>query len=115
MIDKSLELEVDLLHERVCSALSDTTRIMILYLLAEKDMYVNEIAEVLDAPQSTISRHLKVLRERKLVNTERQGTAVLYSLMDERIIQALDLMRSIMSEQIQAQAQITQIPGRDKE
>ncbi len=115
MIDKSLELEVDLLHERVCSALSDTTRIMILYLLAEREMYVNEIAEALDAPQSTISRHLKVLRERKLVNTERQGTAVLYSLMDERIIQALDLMRSIMSEQIQAQAQITQIPGRDKE
>lgn len=115
MIDKSLELEVDLLHERVCSALSDTTRIIILYLLAEREMYVNEIAEALDAPQSTISRHLKVLRERKLVNTERQGTAVLYSLMDERIIQALDLMRSIMSEQIQAQAQITQNPGRNKE
>jgi hypothetical protein len=40
---------------------------------------------------------------------------VLYSLMDERIIQALDLMRSIMREQIQTQAQITQIPSRDKE
>ena len=113
MIDKSLEMEIDLLHERVCSALSDNTRIMILYLLAEREMYVNEIADALSAPQSTISRHLKVLRERNLVNTERQGTAVLYSLMDERIIQALDLMRSIMREQIQTQAKITQIPVRD--
>lgn len=104
---KSLELEVNLLHGRICSALSDTTRIMILYLLAERDMFVNEIAEELDAPQSTISRHLKVLRERNLVSTERQGTAVLYSLVDERIIQSLDLMRSILNDQIQTDAQIT--------
>ena len=103
----SLELEVNLLHERICSALSDTTRIMILYLLAERDMYVNEIAEELNAPQSTVSRHLKVLRERNLVSTERQGTAVFYSLVDERIIQSLDLMRSILNDQIQTDAQIT--------
>ncbi len=103
----SLELEVNLLHERICSALSDTTRIMILYLLAERDMYVNEIAEELNAPQSTVSRHLKVLRERNLVSTERQGTAVFYSLVDKRIIQSLDLMRSILNDQIQANAQIT--------
>jgi ArsR family transcriptional regulator len=107
MGDKSLELEINLLHERICSALSDTTRIMILYLLAERDMYVNDIAEELNAPQSTVSRHLKVLRERNLVATERQGTAVLYSLVDKRIIQSLDLMRSILDDQIQANAQIT--------
>jgi len=104
---RTLELEVNLLHERVCSALSDTTRIMILYLLAERDMFVNEIADELNAPQSTISRHLKILRERNLVSTERQGTAVLYSLVDKRIIQSLDLMRAILNDQIQADAQIT--------
>mgnify|MGYP000936448881 FL=1 len=104
---KTLELEVNLLHERICSALSDTTRIMILYLLAERDMYVNEIAEELNAPQSTVSRHLKVLRERSLVAPERRGTAVLYSLVDKRIIQSLDIMRSILNDQIQANAQIT--------
>ena len=79
---KSLELEINLLHERICSALADSTRIMILYLLSEKEMFVNDISEALDTPQSTISRHLRVLRERKLVATERQGTAVLYSLPD---------------------------------
>ncbi len=38
---KSLELGIKLLHERVCSALSDTKRNVILYLLAEKEMFVN--------------------------------------------------------------------------
>ena len=104
---KSLELEINLLHERICSALADTKRIMILYLLAEKDMFVNDISDALDTPQSTISRHLRVLRERNLVATERQGTAVLYSLPDDRIIQVLDLMRAILNDQIQAEAAIT--------
>lgn len=104
---QSLQEEITLLHERICSALSDPTRIMILYLLSEKELIVNEISETLDMPQSTISRHLRVLRERNLVNTERQGTAVRYSLSDPRIIQSLDLMRDILTAQIQNHAAIT--------
>jgi len=104
---KSLEKEIGLLHEKVCSALGDTTRIMMLYLLSEKAMCVNEISEALGIPQPTASRHLKVLRERDLVNTVRQGTTVEYSLADNRIIQALNLMREILTESIQAQAAIT--------
>jgi len=102
-----LLLEIELLHDRICSALGDPTRIAILYMLAERGMFVNEISDVLDIPQSTASRHLRVLRERNLVGTDWQGTAVLYSLNDERIIQSLDLMRSILAEQIQNEAAIT--------
>lgn len=104
---KNLELEIGLLHEKVCTALGDTKRIMMLYLLADQAMCVNEISEALDIPQPTASRHLKVLRERDLVNTERQGTNVEYSLADMRIIQALNLMRELLTERIQAQAAIT--------
>ena len=105
---KKLEQEVELLHNRVCYALSDPTRICILYLLAEGGRFVNEIAELLDAPQSTVSRHLRVLRERELVHTERQGTAVCYSLADKRIVQALDLMRDIVVSQLAAEVDLAQ-------
>lgn len=105
---KKLEQEVELLHNRVCSALSDPTRICILYLLADGSRFVNEIAEMLDAPQPTVSRHLRVLRERGLVHTERQGTAVCYSLADPRIIQALDLMRGIVVSQLAAEVDLAQ-------
>ncbi len=104
---KLLEKEVDLLHERICSALGDPTRILILYLLSEHGMFVNEISDALEMPQSSASRHLRVLRERNLVATEHQGTAVFYTLQDRRIIQALDLMRAILSTQMQAAAEVT--------
>jgi DNA-binding transcriptional ArsR family regulator len=105
---RKLEQEVELLHNRVCYALSDPTRICILYVLAEGGRFVNEIAELLDAPQPTISRHLRVLRERGLVHTDRQGTAVCYSLADKRIVQALDLMRDIVVSQLAAEIDLAQ-------
>ena len=103
-----LEKEIDLLHERICSALGDPKRILILYLLAEQALYVNEICETLGLPQSTVSRHLRVLRDRNLVVTEREGTSVRYSLADKRIIAALDLMRGILASQWEAQADLAQ-------
>ena len=60
METKPLEIEIGLLHERICSALGDPTRILILYMLAEKGMFVNEISEALNIPQSSVSRHLRI-------------------------------------------------------
>ena len=102
-----LEEEIALLHERICSALGDPTRILILYLLADLPRFVNEISEMLDLPQSTVSRHLRVLRDRNLVETERQGTAIQYSLKDHRIVDSLNIMREILAAQIQSEAAIT--------
>jgi ArsR family transcriptional regulator len=104
---KNLEIEVGLLHERICSALGDATRIMILYALSENELYVNELADILGLPQPTVSRHLRVLRDSNLVATDRQGTAVRYSLRDTRIIQSLDLMRRILADQLQTEAVIS--------
>jgi len=108
MVNKKLELEIEMLHKRICHALADPTRIMILYYLADKSMYVNELVEAMDIPQSTISRHLGVLRERNLVETEREGAAIKYILADKRIISALDIMRGILATQLANSVEIAQ-------
>lgn len=95
-MDDTIQLEARLLHENVCQALADPKRIVILYLLSDGPRNVTDLAVELDAPLSTVSRHLKVLRERSLVTTERDGKQVVYSLKDRRIIEALDLMRALV-------------------
>jgi len=95
-MDESIKLEAGLLHENVCQALADPKRIVILYALADHPHNVTEIAEVLEVPQPTASRHLRILRERSLVTGSREGTQVVYSLRDSRIIEALDLMRDMV-------------------
>jgi DNA-binding transcriptional ArsR family regulator len=92
--------EIQLLHAQVCQALADPTRIMLLYLLADGPKNVGELAEMLSVNQPTVSRHLKVLRERGMANAERFGTTVMYSLADPRVIEALDLMRAVMTDNL---------------
>ena len=103
-INPDLEHEVHQLHSRMCEGLADPTRILILYALAETPRNVGELAEALHAPQPTVSRHLKVLRERGMVNAERVGPAVRYSLADTRLIDALDLLRAVLASQLRSQA-----------
>jgi ArsR family transcriptional regulator len=69
---------------------------------------VNELVDAMNIPQSTISRHLAVLRERSLVVTERDGAAIKYNLVDRRIIEALDIMRAILATQLANSIEIAQ-------
>ena len=66
-------------------AASDTTRLAILEFLSQRERCVNELQQVLDAPQSTISFHLKVLRQSGLVGARREGRWKYYSLKGETL------------------------------
>lgn len=73
----------DMEPETVFKALADRTRQRTLALLTRHELAVSELVEVLQQPQSTISRHLKVLRDSQLIRDRRVGTTVLYSSYEE--------------------------------
>lgn len=108
MTPLTLAQEITYLHADLCSALADPTRLLLLYALSEQARNVTELARELELPQPTVSRHLKVLREHGLVRPLRQGATVQYELTDRRIIQALDLLRSILRDRIQHQATLVE-------
>ena len=107
-MDPKLEREIHLLHKRVCHALADPNRVLILYALAEGPLCVSELVETLHVSQPTVSRHLAVLRERGLVKDERRGTAIYYHLTDRRVIEALDLLRAFLAGQREADLNLAQ-------
>jgi len=106
MVTPTLQQEVTQLEANFCAALSDPSRLLILYALSEASRNVTELANELGLNQPTTSRHLKILRERGLVNTVRTGTVITYHLSDSRLIQALDIMRSIMRDRLAYQASL---------
>lgn len=79
-----------------------------MYELAGERKNVSELVEALGSPQGTVSRHLKVLRERGMVNSERDGVNVYYSLADQRIIEALDLLRGVMANMLARRKQLAE-------
>lgn len=100
MVSQALLQEISQLEADFCFALSDPTRLLILYTLAETPHNVTELSNELGIIQPTTSRHLKILRDRGLVVAERQGTTITYHLADERLIQALDLLRTVMRDRL---------------
>ncbi len=64
----------------VFKALNDPTRREILQLLQEKDMTAGEIAEQFNISWPSISHHLDLLKQAKLVMAEKDGQYVYYSL-----------------------------------
>lgn len=78
--------------ELLFKAFADTTRQRLLQVLCAEELSVSELVGVLDQPQSTISRHLKVLRDAGLLLDRRCGPTVLYSAWP------LDLQASERSE-----------------
>ena len=106
MVTSTLTQEITRLHADLCSALADPNRLLLLYALSEQPRNVHELAQELNVLQATVSRHLKVLRESGLVDATRQGTSIQYELTDHRVIDALDLLRSILRDRIQHRASL---------
>lgn len=68
---------------KVCKALADGTRLEILKLLMHKPFCVNAIAKRFGISQSAVSQHLRVLREAGLVEGNKEGYFVHYSVNNE--------------------------------
>jgi len=71
---------------KVLSAASDTTRLRIMKMLWNSEATTKEMAEVLDLSPSTVSLHLKLLKEADLVETSKIKKYVYYSLKREELI-----------------------------
>lgn len=69
---------------QIYQCLCDETRLRILNLLAETPLCVCHFQDILQEPQVKISKHLAYLRERGMVETERQQNWIIYSLPARR-------------------------------
>lgn len=65
--------------------LADPTRVEILWMLRGGARSVNDLAEALGKPATSISQHLAKLRMARLVHPRREGTQVFYSLENEHV------------------------------
>ena len=99
----------------ICKTLADAKRLMILHELRDSEMSVGQLASNLGLPQSNVSQHLAILRERGIVTTRREGTTIYYKLANPKIGEACDLVREVLADQLsQNQALVKSLGRRSK-
>ena len=94
------EEELYRMQAEFCKGMAHPKRIHILKALKNGEMSVNGLAKLLKTPQANVSQHLTVLRQLGLLRTRRDGSNVYYSIVDERIIEACDLVRGCIEERL---------------
>jgi SAM-dependent methyltransferase len=84
------------------SALADATRGRLLLLLEAHELAVGELCRVVQLPQSTVSRHLKVLAEDGWVRAAAEGTTRVYRMPVDRMAAAQRELWTMVSREVAA-------------
>ncbi len=74
-------------------ALAHPARLKIVVGLIKDECNVAKIQKVLGLPQSTISQHLKVLKNAGIIKGRREGTKTCYRVIDERVRKIVEIIR----------------------
>jgi len=90
------------LHAELCKALAHEYRLAILYALGDGEVCVTDIANAVGIPMHTVSQHLRILKERDLVRSRKDGQTVYYSITNPLFIEGCTQIRRALIEQHQA-------------
>ncbi len=94
------------IHADICKTLTHPIRLEILDALRDGEKTVTQLVEMLEAAQSTVSRHLGVMRSSGVVSTRRDGVSVYYSLSSPHIIAAYDEMHKFALEYLSIHSEL---------
>jgi ArsR family transcriptional regulator, arsenate/arsenite/antimonite-responsive transcriptional repressor len=83
---------------RLFHALSDPTRLSILNRLRLSERCVCELTDALDASQSRLSFHLRVLKDAGLVTDRKAGRWMYYTLNPEALAEMTDVLETLASD-----------------
>ena len=94
------------IHAEICQALTHPVRLEIIDHLRMGEKTVSELVEEMAMPQSSISRHLRLMRTKGVVRTRREGLNVYYELSNEKIVQAYDLIHQFVIDHYSEQSDL---------
>ena len=75
----------------VFKAISEPSRLKILFALRQGEMCVYHIVEAVGCTQSDVSHQLRILKSSGIVKARRDGQNIAYSLADEHVVAVLEL------------------------
>lgn len=81
----ALPVEQAELAAEVFRMLADSTRVRLLWAILDKELPVNELADLVGKPAPSVSQHLAKLRMARLVRTRREGTQVFYRVENDHV------------------------------
>jgi DNA-binding transcriptional ArsR family regulator len=96
------------IHAELCKALANEHRQAILHAIGEGEKCVGDLAAEIGISVHNVSQHLRVLKERGMVVSRKEGQTVYYRITNQKFVQACALIRQALVEQHLAQSESLQ-------
>jgi len=96
------------MHADLCKALANEHRQAILHAICNDEKCVGDLAAEIGISVHNVSQHLRVLKERRLVASRKDGQTVYYRVTNMKFMEACSLMRQAIVEQYLAQGESLQ-------
>ncbi|MFH1070663.1 MAG: metalloregulator ArsR/SmtB family transcription factor [Candidatus Glassbacteria bacterium] len=88
-LDELFNLQADF-----CTNFGNAIRLKILFLLSGGEKSVGSIAEKLGVSMSNISQHLRLMKDRRIITSRKDGQRIFYRITNEKFIQGPSIVRS---------------------
>lgn len=96
----------------LCALLANENRVLILYHLMDGPMNVGQLHKRLkDITQSALSQHLSLLRANRIVECDKQGQNMVYSVIDPRAVRLMETIGEIFPMKPLSPAKPPQAPN----
>ena len=93
------------MHAEMCQALANQHRLAMVHALKDGEKCVSDLAAELGISVHNVSQHLRILRQRLLVRSRKEGQTVFYSVTNPKFVQACALIREALIEEHRAAGQ----------
>lgn len=87
-------------HAEMCQVFSHPKRLELINVLRDKEMSAGELGQALGLSPANLSQHLTMMKERRILTSRKEGNMVYYRVNDLRLLQAFELLRTILFDQL---------------
>ena len=95
---KIFEMQADL-----CGIMANPRRLMIMDFLSRRtEACVGDIAEEIESTVSSVSQHLRLMRNHNIVTTRRDGNTIYYSLKHPKIMSGCLTVREVLMDELKS-------------
>jgi ArsR family transcriptional regulator len=94
---------------KVARALAHPTRLLLLDALRQKDLCVCDLTALAGADQSTVSKHLSILKEAGLVTVEKKGSMSVFSMQCQCLDGFFGCIESVLEQNLKAQQELVRL------
>ena len=96
-------------HAEMCKVFAHPRRLELMNILRDKEMRAGHLGEKLGMAPGNLSQHLTMMKERRILISRKEGNVVYYRIANLRFLEAFDLLREIMFEQIRKDADLLEV------